>query len=410
MIEIIRPDTEIDFLGLQGPFGYASMAAVVLCILAAAVIGPTYGIDFKGGTEIIVQFDKNLNTEEVREAMSQTPAQPDKVQRYGPKGSSEFMVQSRAVSVVGPRLQENAGEDDISAEAIVGKIKNANGSLKEWNWSEDNPDRLDMTFEQGSQVDQQALISSVQQLGLDEVEMKRDSTGEIQRYVMRFQGLQPSIEEALKKAVPDAYNPGEEGSKAKIERLETVGPRVGEQLRNSGILSIIVALFCILIYIGFRFDLRYAPGAVAALGHDVIIAVGFFTFTGLEISLPIIAALLTIVGYSLNDTIVVFDRIRENMETAGTTPIADVTNVSINETLSRTLITSITTLLAVVAIAALATGLIQNFAIALIVGVVIGTYSSVFVASPVMLKTDEFMEDWREARQKAEEAESSAVV
>jgi preprotein translocase subunit SecF len=409
MIEIIRPDTEIDFLGLQGPFGYASTAAVVLCILAAAVIGPTYGIDFKGGTEIIVQFDKNLNTDEVREAMSQTPAQPDKVQRYGAEGSTEFMIQSRAVSVVGPRLQENAGEDDVSAEAIVGKIKDVS-ELEEWNWSEDNPDRLDLTFPKGSQVDRQAIMSSVEKLGLDELELKRDSTGEIQRYVMRFQGLQPSIEEALKQAVPDAFNPDASETKAKIKRLETVGPRVGEQLRNSGILSIIVALFCILIYIGFRFDLRYAPGAVSALFHDVVIAVGFFTFTGLEISLPIIAALLTIVGYSLNDTIVVFDRIRENMETAGTTPIADITNVSINETLSRTLITSLTTLLAVVAIAILATGLIQNFAIALIVGVVIGTYSSVFVASPVMLKTDEFMEDWREARDKAEEAESSAVV
>lgn len=409
MIEIIRPDTEIDFLGLQGPFGYASMAAVALCILGAAIIGPTYGIDFKGGTEIIIQFDKDMNTEQVREAMSQTPAQPDKVQRYGPKGSNEFMIQSRAVSIVGPKLEENAGPDDTSAEAIVGKIKDVT-EIAEWNWSEDNPDRLDLTFPEGASVDRQAVLSSVEELGLSKLEFTRESTGAIPRYVMRFQGLQPSIEEALKENVPEAYNPDKEGSKAKIERLETVGPRVGEQLRNSGILSIIVALFCILIYIGFRFDLRYAPGAVAALGHDVVIAVGFFTFTGLEISLPIIAALLTIVGYSLNDTIVVFDRIRENMETAGTTPIADITNRSINETLSRTLITSITTLLAVVAIAALATGLIQNFAIALIVGVIIGTYSSVFVASPVMLKTDEFMDDWREARQKAEEAESSAVV
>ncbi len=409
MIEIIRPDTEIDFLGLQGPFGYASLVAVVVCILAAVWIGPTYGIDFKGGTEIIVQFDKEMTTEQVREAMEQTPATPDQVQRYGGEGSTEFMVQSRAVSVIGPRLAENADPDDISAESVVDRIKEVT-SIEEWNWSEDNPDRLDLTFPEGAEIDEQAVRSSVEELGLSEVEFTRESAGAIPKYVMRFQGLQPSIEASLQQAAPEAFNPDAADSQAKIKRLETVGPRVGEQLRNSGILSIIVALFCILIYIGFRFDLRYAPGAVAALGHDVVIAVGFFTFTGLEISLPIIAALLTIVGYSLNDTIVVFDRIRENMETAGTTPIGDVTNRSINETLSRTLITSLTTLLAVVAIAVLGGGLIQNFAIALIVGVVIGTYSSVFVASPVMLNTDELLKEWREAREKAEKAESSAAI
>ena len=132
-----------------------------------------------------------------------------------------------------------------------------------------------------------------------------------------------------------------------LERLETVGPRVGEQLRNSGVLSLIVALLLILIYIAFRFDVRYAPGAVVALVHDVIISVGIFTVIEMEVSLPIIAALLTIVGYSLNDTIVVFDRIRENLTAIGDDDVPGVVNQSINETLSRTLMTSLTTLLAV---------------------------------------------------------------
>ncbi len=198
--------------------------------------------------------------------------------------------------------------------------------------------------------------------------------------------------ESFAKEFGAAFDPG-----SGLERMETVGARVGEQFRNAGILSILVALLFILIYIAFRFDVRYAPGAVAALAHDVIIAVGFFTVTGIEVSLPIIAALLTIVGYSLNDTIVVFDRIRENLESATDEPIDRVVNRSINETLSRTIITSLTTLLAVTAIAVLGGGLIQDFAIALIVGVVIGTYSSVFVASPIMLRMDNFLKARREA-------------
>jgi preprotein translocase subunit SecF len=333
----------------------------------------------------------------------------EQVQHYGPEEKNEYLIQTTKVSVVGPKLKEDAEGNDISAEEVANSIKAAT-PLKSWEWAKENPNRLELTFQKDADVDEQAVLSAVESVGLKAPELNDAPSTEFPKFVVRFQGLQESIEQGLAAAVPDAYNTEKEGSVAGIKRMETVGPRAGEQLRNRGILSLVIALFFILVYVAFRFDLRYAPGAVAALTHDIIIAVGFFTFTGLEITLPIIAALLTIVGYSLNDTIVVFDRIRENLEGAGGKAMKEISNRSLNETLSRTLITSLTTLLAVVAIAVLATGLIQNFAIALIVGVIVGTYSSVYIATPVMLRMDEVLEEWRDSREKqAEQAEHGQV-
>ncbi len=172
-----------------------------------------------------------------------------------------------------------------------------------------------------------------------------------------------------------------------IQRVEVVGPKVGEELRTQGLLSILFALVGILIYVTFRFELRYAVGAIAALVHDVVLVVGLFSLTGKEFSLPTIAALLTIIGYSLNDTIVVFDRIRENRNRARRADFEVVINQSVNETLSRTLLTSITTLLTVVCLLLFTQSgtVIHSFAFALMAGVLVGTYSSVFVASPVLL-------------------------
>lgn len=177
----------------------------------------------------------------------------------------------------------------------------------------------------------------------------------------------------------------EEG--ANVVRVEIVGPQVGEDLRQQGVLSILFALVGILVYVTFRFELRYALGSIAALVHDVILVVGFFSLTGHEFNLPTIAALLTIIGYSLNDTIVIFDRVRENRNRNRRSPLSDVINGSINETLSRTLLTSITTLLTVWALLFFTQvgSIIHDFALALFVGVVVGTYSTVFVASPVVL-------------------------
>jgi len=166
-----------------------------------------------------------------------------------------------------------------------------------------------------------------------------------------------------------------------VERVEMVGPKVGKDLREKAILSIIYAIIGIVIYISWRFELQYAIAAIIALVHDVLVTMGAFSLVDKEFTLVIVAAFLTIIGYSLNDTIVVFDRIRENMRRKGKTSFADVINMSINQTLSRTILTSGTTLLVVVALFFRGGEIIHDFSFALIVGVVIGTYSSIFIAS-----------------------------
>jgi preprotein translocase subunit SecF len=166
-----------------------------------------------------------------------------------------------------------------------------------------------------------------------------------------------------------------------VERIEQVGPQVGEELKSKATYAVIYALIGVLIYIAFRFQLNFAFGAVLALFHDVILTLGIFSISGREISLTIIAAVLTIVGYSLNDTIVVYDRIRENMNENPDKPVKDTINGSINETLSRTVLTSLTTLLAVGSLYLFGGAVINGFAFALLIGVFVGTYSSIGIAS-----------------------------
>ena len=181
-----------------------------------------------------------------------------------------------------------------------------------------------------------------------------------------------------------------------LRRVEMVGPQVGKDLRQKGLLSISYAMIGILIYIAWRFELRYAVGAIIALLHDVLITLGAFSISGREIDLPIIAAFLAIIGYSLNDTIIVYDRIRENYGKHQKLGFSAVVNRSINETLSRTILTSGTTLMVVLALFIFGGGVIHNFAFAMLVGILVGTYSSVFVASPLLI----FWQDMRTGGQK----------
>ncbi|MGF1613368.1 MAG: protein translocase subunit SecF [Gammaproteobacteria bacterium] len=175
------------------------------------------------------------------------------------------------------------------------------------------------------------------------------------------------------------------GSALDLRRVEFVGPQVGEELREDGGLALLIALGAILVYIAFRFEYRLALGAVAALVHDVIVTVGFFSVLGLEFSLVVLAALLAVIGYSLNDTIVVFDRIRENFRKIRKGDAVTVVNAAINQTLSRTVMTGVTTLLVLVALYFLGGEVLQGFSLALIIGIVIGTYSSIYIASALAL-------------------------
>ena len=177
----------------------------------------------------------------------------------------------------------------------------------------------------------------------------------------------------------------QEGETVTLRRVEFVGPQVGDELTEDGGLAMLIALFGILVYVWLRFEYRFALGAIAALVHDVLITLGFFSVLGLEFDLTVLAAVLAVIGYSLNDTIVVFDRVRENFRRVRRGSTEEVMNRSLNQTLSRTLMTSFTTLLVLVTLFALGGELIRGFATALIVGVVIGTYSSIYVASVAAL-------------------------
>ncbi|MGC9238869.1 MAG: protein translocase subunit SecF [Acidithiobacillus sp.] len=170
-----------------------------------------------------------------------------------------------------------------------------------------------------------------------------------------------------------------------LRRTEYVGPEVGKALRNKGIMALIIVTLGILIYVGFRFEWRFAVGGVAAMLHDPILVVGFFALTQQEFSLTVIAALLVVMGYSLNDTVVVFDRMREDLRASRSGSVAEIFNIAINETLSRTLITSFITFMVALSLFLFGGPVIHGFATALVIGVVVGTYSSIFIASPIAL-------------------------
>ncbi|MBN1482440.1 protein translocase subunit SecF [candidate division KSB1 bacterium] len=241
---------------------------------------------------------------------------------------------------------------------------------------------LDLSFE--NDITASELRTSLADIGFGDAEIKRIGLTEASEFIIRVEKTEEGteagqiIEDELSKDFPD--NPYE------IRSILDVGPKIGGELARAAILAILVSLLGILIYISWRFEFKFAAGAVIALFHDVIITLGIFSLLNLEISLAVVAAFLTIVGYSLNDTIVVYDRIRENLKNLRRETFTTIVNTSLNQTLSRTVITSFTTLIVVVVLYFFGGEVIHNFSFALIVGVVIGTYSSLFVASPVVLE------------------------
>jgi preprotein translocase subunit SecF len=216
--------------------------------------------------------------------------------------------------------------------------------------------------------------------------------GAPEEILIRVQNRDGSDSSKISTDILDALGTGLGADSVEMRRVEFVGPQVGEELAEAGILAVLFAMLAILVYVTFRFKLRFAIGADAALLHDVTLVVGIFALTGKEFTLPVVAAILTVIGYSLNDTIVVFDRIRENFESnrkrKNPDSEVDVVNRSINQTLARTLMTSLTTLLVVFSLFFFGGEVIHDFAFALIVGIVVGTYSSIYIASPVMLSLE----------------------
>ena len=233
-------------------------------------------------------------------------------------------------------------------------------------------------------VETSDLRDALNKLDLGQVVVQDFGRREDHEYLVRVEKKDTDLE-ALEKSIEDALKDRFGAESLELRRTELVGPKVGEELRRKGMYAAVYAIIGILIYITWRFEFRFAMGAILALLHDAMITIGVFSLMNKEIDLPIVAAILTIIGYSINDTIVVFDRIRENMRRTRRQSLERVVNDSINETLSRTLLTSLTTLVVVVALFLVGGPVIHNFAFALIVGIVVGTYSSIYIASPVVV-------------------------
>ena len=396
--------------------GSATLVAISFVLLF--VPGPNYGIDFAGGTNIIARFGQQVDDAAVRESLSAVGFADASVVRFGEGDDhQQLLMQTRAVSALTEESREeiSAAISDAFGEGATVEYDDASGDRVYVELPQSLYDERAATVvnDDGDAVEGVALysrletqfateiVTALESAGYDETDASRFGNPAARTFAVRVQTLQAVVAEQFRTDFGDVF--------LEIDRVETVGPRVGAQLRNDAIRAILFALVGILLYIALRFDLRYAPGAVVALAHDVMITLGIFVLIQEEISLPILAALLTIVGYSLNDTIVNFDRVRENLDLASShANLAGIVNQSLNECLSRTVLTSMTTLVAVVCIYVLGGGLIRSFALAMIIGVIVGTYSSIFVASPIMVFTTKQLDAQAEVRKAAMAAAKEA--
>ena len=301
-LRLVPSDTSINFFGKSKPAIWLSLLAIITSLVFYLINGLNYGIDFRGGTMLMIKTSESTSIRKVRETLNQL--------NLGDTTVTE--VSDPATVLVGP-----------STEPLY-------------------------------------LIKIEQQEGNDEVQNQMISTVKL------------NLNEAL--------------SSVSFLQTESVGSKVSGELVQKAILAVFLAVFAVLFYIWIRFEWQFSLGAVLALLHDVIITIGIFSIIGLEFNLSIIAALLTIVGYSLNDTVIVFDRIRENLTQFQSKSLVDLLNKSINDTLSRTIMTSVTTLLALLALYIFGGEVIRGFTFAMIWGVIIGTYSSIFIASAILLR------------------------
>jgi preprotein translocase subunit SecF len=234
------------------------------------------------------------------------------------------------------------------------------------------------------ETDAGKIRSALTAIGMGDSVLQQFGARDNNEYLIRtaessedLKGLSDRIEESL----TSGFGKGS----FEVRRVEIVGPKVGRELTEKGILAMVLAWMAMLIYISWRFEFRYAAGAILALVHDVIITVGVFSLLNKEFTLVIVAALLTIIGYSINDTIVVYDRIRENVRKSSKQALDQIINTSINQTLSRTILTAFTVVLVLIALLFLGGAVIFDFSLALLIGVIVGTYSSIFIASPIVL-------------------------
>ena len=368
-MKFFNEEPSFDIVGKIPVFWKASGTVVTVCIALLAVVGLNFGIDFSGGYEIQVKFPKAVSETDVKQHLSPLNLEGLRVQRFGSVDENEYLVLVREQGSITNEQKQVIRTDFVG-------LAGSEDALLKWAVAESGES---ITVGFASPVTQEQVQSVLDKNNLSVKGVTRGDREDRPEYSVSLVSIADDIENALRKGV------GLTAADQLVKRVEFVGPQVGAELRNDGIMAIIYALGFILLYIAVRFDLAFAPGAVLALVHDVLITIGVFAALQLEFNLPVIAAILAIVGYSLNDTIVVYDRIRENSLRYRGRVLRDLVNTSLNQTLSRTLLTSATTMLVVLALLVVGGGIIRDFSIALTVGVMVGTYSSVAIASPAYI-------------------------
>jgi preprotein translocase subunit SecF len=384
----IFKNTNFDFLRYKWPFIGASLVLSVAGIGSIIAHGGLrYGIDFKEGTQMTVKWNGAPPQDKIRAALSQKVSGEVTVQPFTDIGAKdEIVIGTERMGEQQMAAARKAMQDTLEAtfgEPQSGRLDFNNAGAGE------TADRLTVPLQQaGVQLSDQQL----QKLASDLLAF-RDTpprSGLISSFdqLRAIPGVNSAIINVLKQQCYLAP--------FKILEVQMVGPKVGAELRTKAVLATLYALGGMLVYIAFRFEWIYGVAAVVACFHDTIITIGLFSLFNKEITLTVIAALLTLVGYSMNDTIVIFDRIRENLKLLRREPLESLINKSVNQTLSRTVMTSGLTFLTVIALFLFGGPVLHGFSFALVVGIIIGTYSSVFVASPIVL----FWHNWADSRKR----------
>lgn len=368
----------IDFLGKRKTFYIVSLIVISLGLLTVFIKGLEYGIDFRGGSEVIVSFNKPVNLADVRSAASQIGIGNVEVKTYGTT-LENILIRTPLQEISQDQFDrivvniKKTIEEVIPETLYTIKEKTANTIV----FSFSSPDTARLVSEQ--------LLSKGFQAGLYSQE-------EANKDVIVRVGVSDLIREGLREKFS--------GYTFEIIKEDRVGPKIGKELRRDAVIAVLLSLVVILIYLGFRFKFVFGVGAVLALFHDVLVTLGFVSFfnglfpgLNLEITQSVIAAFLTLVGFSVNDTVVVFDRIRENLKIHKTMDLKNLFNMSINRTLSRTILTSGTVFLVILALLLFGGEVNRGFAFTFMIGILTGTYSSIFIASA-------FVYDWTMKRKK----------
>jgi preprotein translocase subunit SecF len=368
-------DTNIPFLSYRKIALTGSLVVIVVgLLLEVFATGLNLGIDFRGGTQVTVKFRDTPDLDRLRQALDQLAAGSPTLQRFDEAEKNEILI----------RVQNPKGEEGDFTKPILDLLRaDLNAGIG---------DAFDLNLQGSQELASRLAQADPERIGGD-LDSRREHYAAAAEAVLAYRkdkGIFTSMDELAKiPELSDVVRSHLSSSSAiggfALLGAESVGASVTKDLRDKATLAIFFSTLAMGAYIWLRFQLPYGIGAVAALFHDVLITLSALAITGREINLPTIAAVLTLVGYSVNDTVVVFDRVRENLRLRRGEPLEQLMNASINQTLSRTFITSGTTLMVVITLYLFGGDVINTFAFVLLVGIIVGTYSSIFVASPVAL-------------------------